>query len=105
MPFAGEQRANDRDFLFQPQRHSTGRWRKEISIGPVAHPNAANILLHSVSQKALHSLADADYPARGTIDVDGSSAPPLGSHSATEACVEHIQAVQCNDKWNIQMPR
>src|SRR6266536_3282355 len=105
MSFADEQVADDQDFVSPLWGRLTGRWRKEIRIGAVVDDRAANILLQSVSQKLLHLFADANYRARGTIDVDGSPAPPLGRNSAEETRVEHIQTVQGHDKRNVQMPR
>ncbi len=109
MAFVDDQVANDQDFMFWWRGRcsgcSGGRWRKEIRVRAVVYDCTPNVPLHSVLQNALHSRTDADYIARGTINVDRSPAPPANRRSVDETRIEDIQAVQGHHKWNTQMLR
>src|ERR1700678_74864 len=105
MSLGDKQVSNNENFHFPPLFLSIEPGRKQIRIGAVVNHGAANLLLHSVSQKLLDSFADTNCGAAGAIDVDRSLAPPLGSHAAAETPIEHIQAVKRHDEWNVQSPR
>jgi len=47
----------------------------------------------------------ADDRPRGAINIDGNCAPPLRGHAGEKARVEHIEAVQRQNKRNLQTPR
>jgi len=71
----------------------------------VINDPAPNALWHSLLQKTLHCLTDADDRPRGAINIDGNCAPPLRGHAGEKARVEHIEAVQRQNKRNLQTPR
>src|SRR5258708_21743607 len=81
-----------------------GTRSKQVWIRSVVNDFARNTV-HSVPQELLNLVADADYLARAFINTQRSFPAPSRSHPVLKTAIENIQAVDGNNKWNVQTLR